>query len=93
MVKFLNTKVYFFLCIGIVCYFLSMYLLILFEISFTPLNVFGELITIPLLIGQIVLLFWGIKIYSSKKDHLILAGIIMVSLSTILTIGSFLKFI
>jgi hypothetical protein len=74
----------------IVTYFVLIYLINFYKIDFVLIGVFGELLTIPFLIAQIVFLVLGIKHLIKYKTHfLTIISIIGLAICTIYTIGSF----
>lgn len=79
--------------VSIAIYFLSIFLLNFFEVDFTLIGVFRELLTIPMLVGQLIFLIMAIAVLvkrrESKLKHLTVMSILLLSTSSILTIGSF----
>lgn len=72
-------------------YFLTLYLLFYFKADHFLIGFFTELLTIPFLLAQIIFLIIGIRLLISKnsKNPLIILSVVILSISTILTIGSF----
>lgn len=77
---------------AIVTYFVLLYLLNFYKIDFVLIQVFGELLTIPFLISQIVFLIIGIKYLIKHKGNLLLIiSLILLAISTIVTFGGFIQ--
>ena len=76
----------------IVAYFAIIYALYYFSIDFVIIGVFRELLTIPFLLAQIVLLFLSIRFLAKEKRLRLLFGIslTMLVICSVLTIGSFI---
>lgn len=75
----------------IVLYFLSIYLIYLFEIDFFAIGVARELLTIPFLLAQFAFLFIGAKRFFANEKISILYGLSfgLLFICAILTVGSF----
>ena len=75
----------------IVSYFALIYLFHYYQIEFVLLGVFRELLTIPFMGGQLVLLGYGIYFVIKEKRFrfLLLLSIAVLAACAVLTIGSF----
>jgi hypothetical protein len=74
----------------IVSYFILIWLISFYKIDFVLIGVFGELLTIPFLIAQIVFLVIGIKyLIKNQKNPLIIISVLLLAICSIITIGSF----
>lgn len=74
----------------IVSYFILIWLINFYKIDFILIGVFGELLTIPFLIAQIVFLVIGIKFLIKHQKHfLTIVSVLLLAICTIITIGSF----
>jgi len=75
---------------SIVIYFISIWLINRFEIDFTIIGVFRELLTIPALLAQLVFLFISIRKVLQHKASLVLKlSILALTVCSVLTISSF----
>jgi len=76
----------------IVSYFILLWLINFYKIDFVLIGVFGELLTIPFLISQIVFLAIGIKsLIKYKGDLLLIISLILLAISAIITFGGFIQ--
>ncbi|GAB5527938.1 MAG: hypothetical protein Roseis2KO_58100 [Roseivirga sp.] len=79
--------------LAIATYFLTIFLLNFFEVDFTLIGVFRELLTVPMLLGQLIFLVMGLAILvrrkESKRKYLTVMSILLLATSSLLTIGSF----
>ncbi len=75
----------------VVAYFTVIYLLYYFQIEFVIIGVFRELLTIPFMFGQLVLLVFGIYFIVKNRAFrfLLLMSITSLAVCAVLTIGSF----
>lgn len=75
----------------IVCYFVVLYLINLFKLDYVLIGVVGEMLTIPFLIGQIVLLAMRVKHLVKKKSSSFVFKISLIALviCSVFTISSF----
>jgi hypothetical protein len=74
----------------IVSYFILIWLISFYKIDFVLIGVFGELLTIPFLIAQIVFLVIGIKfLIKNQKKFLTIVSVLSLAICTIITIKSF----
>jgi hypothetical protein len=77
----------------IATYFLTIFLLNFFGIDFVFIGVLRELLTVPMLLGQIAFLVLGmvilIKRRESKLKYLTVMSLLLLMTSSVLTIGSF----
>jgi len=75
---------------SIVLFFVLMWLSYYFKIDFVLLGVVRELMTIPLLLGQVVFLFIGLPyLFKKPRDLWTSVSIIALAICAALTIGSF----
>ena len=76
----------------IVCYFVVLYLINLFKLDHILIGVVGEMLTIPFLIGQIVLLALGVKHLVENKSSSFVFKISLVALviCSVFIISSFI---
>ena len=76
----------------VVAYFIVIYLIYYFQIKFVLIGVFQELLTIPFLLGQLVLLFLGIRFLIKEKRFRLLYILSFIALigCVVLTIGRYL---
>jgi hypothetical protein len=75
---------------GIVFYFILIYLINFYKIDFVLIGVFGELLTLPFLLAQIVFLIIGmIFVIKNQKNFFTLVSVLALAISTFITIGSF----
>jgi len=75
---------------AVVVYFIILWLINYYRIDFVLIGVFRELLTIPFLFAQIVLLVLGIKsILSKQLDSLGMISLLALGICSCLTIGSF----
>jgi cation transport ATPase len=89
----LSEKKLLIISIIIALYFLSLYVVYIFKVDFYFVGFLGELLTIPFMIAQLVFLFLGIRLWRQRrpnKNYLILISILLLSVCSILTLGSFL---
>lgn len=76
----------------IVFYFLIIYALYFFKIDLMIIRFFGELLTIPFLIAQIIFIVIGINhVIKNKIKLLTIISLLSLVVCAILTIGSFFK--
>jgi len=78
--------------IAIVLYFTFMYLINRLNIDSVLIGFFTNLLTIPFLLAEICFLFLGIKfiIKNKRKDRFLYLSLTLLTISFILTYGSFL---
>lgn len=77
---------------AIVFYFILLWLINLYKIDHVLIGVFGELLTIPFLIAQIVFLVIGIKyLIKNQRDFLTIISVLSLAICTVITIGGFIK--
>jgi len=92
MHSLLKDKTLFYISLFISGYFLTLYLFYIFELKGWIIGFFGELLTIPIMLAQLIFLGVGIfrfvKIKEARNKWIITAVIIL-AISSILTIGSF----
>ncbi len=93
--KLLNEEKLFFISLGIVSYFAFLYLIDIYDLGYTIINVFAELFTLPLLLLQQFFLAVGILFLIKKKTtnvtYLTIISILILGICTIVIIGSFIK--
>lgn len=94
MNKLITNKNLIIINFGIVTYFIILYLLSRYKIDSILIGFFGELLTIPFLIAQIVFTIIGIRyiIKKKSKNYLLIFSLITLITCTIFTIGSLLKY-
>ena len=74
----------------IVSYFILLWLIDLYQIKFVLIEIFGELLTIPFFIAQIVFLIIGIKsVIKQQRNLLTIISVLLLATCTIITIESF----
>lgn len=75
---------------AIVLYFILVWLVNYFKIDFVLIGVLREMLSIPMLIGQIVFLVVGLKFLANgKTNFLTIASLCLLVICSIVTIGSF----
>ena len=75
---------------AIVTYFILIWLINFYKIDFVLIGVFGEILTIPFLIAQIVFLVIGIRyLIKNQRNFLTIISVLSLAICTIITIGSF----
>ena len=91
MSKILTEKRLTLINIVIVCYFIAIYLINLYKLDYVIIGFFGELLTIPFLIAQIVfLILGGLFLVKNKKTHIVtIFSIVLLAICSIITISSF----
>ena len=74
-------------------YFLTLFLVDYFELDHFLIGFFGELLTIPFLLAQIVFLIIGFYLLLTQKHQrgLIILSIVILSLCSILTFGTIFR--
>jgi hypothetical protein len=78
---------------GIVFYFILIYLINFYKIDFVLIGVFGELLTFPFLLAQIVFLIIGmIFVIKNQKNFFTLVSVLVLAICTFITIGSFFNY-
>lgn len=76
-----------FLTVG---YFLLMYLVYIFKIDAFIIGFFRELLTIPAMFGQLVLIILGVLSFIKKdRDRVFTISLALLIICAVLTIGSF----
>jgi hypothetical protein len=92
MIKSLTEKKLIIVNIIIVSYFVLIYIINLYKLDNSIIGVLREMLTIPFLIGQIVLLILGcIFLIKNRKTHFLTkSSIILLAICSIITIGSFI---
>ncbi len=75
----------------IVFYFVSIFIINRYKIDIIMIDVFREILTLPLLIAQIVFLILGsLFLIKNRKSHFLTKlSIILLAICSIITIGSF----
>ena len=77
----------------IATYFLTVFLLNYFQVDLILIGVFIELLTIPMMLGQLVFLIIGLIILirgkNSRLRHLTIISVLVLAISSLLTIWSF----
>ena len=92
MIKRLNGYQFLLISIIVSAYFLALYLAYYFEVSHPAIQFFGELLTIPILLAQIYFLIIGFILFSQKNQRMLtVTGIVILTISLILTFGSFFQ--
>lgn len=88
----INGKILLIISLIIIFYFSSLYLVDLYKVEHFLIGFFNELLTIPFLIAEIFFLFYGIKLlFSNSQNRMtIILSIVLLSICSILTIGSFI---
>ncbi len=75
---------------AIVLYFIQLWLINYYKLDFVLIGVFVELLTIPFLLAQIVLLAVGIKyVIQNKINVLTIISVVSLAVCAIFTIGQF----
>ncbi len=73
----------------IVSYFILVWLVSFYKIDFFLIGIVTEILTIPFIIAQIVVLSIGIKyLISHKSDFLAIISVLTLAICAIITIGS-----
>lgn len=74
-------------------YFLALYVVDYYEVEHFLIGFFGELLTIPFLLAQIVFLVIGFYILLIQKNqrNLIILSLVILSLCSILTFGTLFR--
>lgn len=78
----------------IVIYFTILYLLSIYKFDSFLIGFFGELLTIPFLLAQIVFIVIGIGHlkWNNRKNYFFIISLIALIVCSILTIGGLLKY-
>ncbi len=91
--EFVSEKQLLAISLIIATYFLTIFLLNFFQVDFTLIGVFREILTVPMLLGQLMFLVVGIIILVRKKEsrlkYLTVMSVLLLATSSFLTIGSF----
>jgi len=75
----------------IVAYFILLWLINFYEIDFVLIGVFRELLTIPFLFGQLVLLVLSsIQLLKNQNNRFLILSTFLLAACAVITIGSFL---
>lgn len=75
---------------SIIGYFLFLYLVYVFRIDLHIIGVVREMLTIPAMLGQLVLIVLGVILFVKKeRNPMLLISLVMLIICAILTIGSF----
>lgn len=75
---------------AIVFYFVLIYTFYIFKIDFVIIGVFQEMLTIPFLIAQVVFVVIGIYyLINYKKEVLNIISLLLLTICSVITIGSF----
>lgn len=74
----------------IVLYFALIWLINFYQIEHVLIGVFGELLTIPFLIAQVVFLIIGIKyLIKHERRFLLIVSVALLAVSTVFTLKDF----
>lgn len=90
MKQILTTKSLTIINFLIVAYFVLIWLINFYQIDYTLIGVFRELLTIPFLIAQLIFLVLGIiHLFKNKMNLLLAFSLLILAISTVFTFGSF----
>ena len=75
---------------SIVSFFIFIWLINFYKLDFTIIGLFREILTIPFMIAQIVLLVIGIRyLIKNKRNALVIISFLTLVICSVITIGSF----